>query len=167
MNVSGAVTLNGVLNGMQRVGVLGLPPSFYVKEIRYRDADVLNMPLSYDGPGADVLDILISPKAGRISGTVISADTSGTSVQNVQVVLVPDEEQRRRIDLFKQVLTDSNGHFEMGGIVPGSYKLFAWQSLEQYFYFDAVVLKRDEPLAQPVQITESSSQTFRLRIIPK
>ena len=45
------------------------------------------------------------------------------------VVLVPDQGRKFRIDTFKTAVTDADGKFQMQGIPPGSYRLFAWDDV--------------------------------------
>ena len=38
--------------------------------------------------------------------------------------------------LFKTAATDQDGHFTMRGLPPGPYKIFAWEELDPFAYFD-------------------------------
>jgi len=67
--------------------------------------------------------------------------------------------------LYQSVVTDASGHFKIGGVAPGDYKLFAWDNLEPYAYFDPVVLDKVETRGRPVHIAESSNQTVNLSVI--
>ena len=52
-----------------------LPDGFYVKSIRAGDVDVLASGLDLSGGPPQLLDILISPNAGQVAGTVQDANT--------------------------------------------------------------------------------------------
>jgi hypothetical protein len=53
----------------------------------------------------------------------------------------------------------------MGGVAPGDYKLFAWEGLENFGYFDAELLKQSEPSAKPVHVGESARVTVETKVI--
>jgi hypothetical protein len=84
------------------------------------------------------------------------------SLLHAQVALIPD--QRDRHDLYKFVITDANGQFMFPSVAPGSYKVFAWENVEQFSWFDPAVLAPYEGHGMPV--TESSSVTLDLKVIP-
>src|SRR5207237_5838544 len=125
----GMFTLDSVLPGEYRVQVAGLQADFYVKEVRFGAQDVLNKPLNLSPSGAGTLDIVVSTRVSRIGGTI--TDERSQPVPGVQALLVPDQ-YRDRPDLFRNVTTDSNGRFLMEGVAPGDYKVFAWETMEQF-----------------------------------
>ena len=80
-------------------------------------------------------------------------------------MLVP-EAHRERSELFRTASTDQNGRFTIPGVPPGDYKVFAWESIESYGYFDPELLRRDDAKGQRIKIQESDKQTADLRLIP-
>ena len=105
--------------------------------------------------GRRFLAIALSSKTGTIAGTVI--DLQGQPVRGVQAILIPDE-HRDRSDLYRTATTDEAGRVTLTGVAPGNYKLFAWEALEQYAYYDPQVLDLFERQGTPVHISESSRQ---------
>ena len=83
----------------------------------------------------------------------------------IQAVLIPDR-FRDRFDLYKTAVTDENGQFTMRGITPGDYRLFAWEGIEQFAYFDLDFVRQFEQKSQPVRIPESSKVNINVKIIP-
>ena len=53
--------------------------------------------------------------------------------------------------LFRSI-ADPNGRFEIHGIAPGSYKLFAWPELEGAAYRNADFMQEFEQRGKPVKI---------------
>jgi hypothetical protein len=45
------------------------------------------------------------------------------------VVLVPPVARRKNPALYKFVRSDAQGHFQISAIPPGSYTMFAWESV--------------------------------------
>ena len=86
-------------------------------------------------------------------------------VPGVQAVLIPDA-NRSRTDLYKTATTDQTGRFIMRGVTPVDYKLFAWEALENFGYFDPEVMRRSEALGKALRVSESSRQFAETKIIP-
>ena len=163
LNPDGIFQEDDVMPGDYRVTITSLPPDFYVKEARFDQTDVLGRPLHFSGSVPGPLDIVLSPKAGRIAGTVVN-DTQ-QPMPGVRAVLIPDQ-HRDRIDLYKTATTDQNGSFTISGISPGDYKVFAWEAIDQFGYFDPDLLRQSESRGKPVQILESSKESLEVKVIP-
>jgi hypothetical protein len=73
--------------------------------------------------------------------------------------------RRRPRPRLKTATSGANGRFSMRGITPGDYKLFAWEDIEPFSYFDSVVLRRFEALRKTVHIQENSRETAEVKII--
>ena len=164
INADGAFRLENVSAGEYFATVQPLPSGYYVKDARLEQADALEQPLVIAGPVSGTLNILLSPAAGRLEGTVV--DGRGQGVPGVQAVLAPAQRLRWRYDLFRTATTDATGRFSMTGISPGGYSLFSWEALESFAYFDEDVLRQSEGSETAVRITESSTATVRVTIIP-
>jgi hypothetical protein len=68
--------------------------------------------------------------------------------------------------LFRSTVSDANGRFTIPNVVPGDYKLYAWEVLEPFAYFDPDVLQRDQPKAKNIHVAEFGNQTADIRVIP-
>jgi hypothetical protein len=138
-------------------------PDFYLKSAQFDSSDVMNKPLQFTGTVSTPLEIILSAKPGQVEGVVVNGKQQPAARQDI--VLVPDQ-HRDRIDLYKVAKSDPSGHFMIPGIPPGDYKAFAWETLEDFAYFDPDLVKRSEPLAKPVRISESDKQTIDVKLIP-
>jgi hypothetical protein len=159
----GTFTVEGVSPGEYKVGIVAMDPNSYIKEVRLGSADALDRPMAVTATGDAILNIVISPRAAQLEGTVV--DHNLQPVSGVQAVLIPDQ-HRDRADLYKDVVTDAAGRFQMQGIAPGDYKLFAWSSLDPYSYFNTNMVQRYESQGQPVHLLESSRGTVQAKVIP-
>jgi hypothetical protein len=149
-----------VIAGEYRLFLL-LEPGYYIKEARYNGSDVLNGPLLVSSSTPGTLDIVLSPKVGRISGVLVDANKPGRSVR---IVLIP--EQRERSDLYRTANVDDNGRFVLTDLAPGDYKVFAWEALEPYTYFDPKIVEPFEQHGTPVHVAESTTANVEVEIIP-
>ena len=78
---------------------------------------------------------------------------------------VPDR-LRFRSDLYRSSPLDASGKFSFGPLPPGDYKIFAWESVEDNGWFDPDLLARSEGRAHSVHVTDLSSETISMQIIP-
>jgi hypothetical protein len=160
----GTFVIAGVSPGEFTIGpVTGLPNGFYVKEARFAQADVLSQPLRFSGATGGALEIVLSSRSSQVDG--IAVDSRSTPIAGARMVLVPDR-QRSRTDLFKTTMSDSSGRFMFRSIPPGDYRVFGWEALDSYAYFDPDLLRRVEPQGIAVRVTESATNNLTVKIIP-
>ena len=164
MTADGIFSLDNVPPNDYFTSVQPLPPGYYVKAARLDQADALEQPLTISGPVSGTLDVLVSRAAGRIDGTVV--DDRGQGVPGVEAVLVPAPRMRWRHDLFRTATTDNTGRFSLPGVPPGDYTLFSWEALESFAYFDEDVLSRFAAAGTSIKVTESTTATAQIAIIP-
>jgi len=162
-SADGVFRIDTVLPGEYRLAMATMPPDAYTKQARFNQNDVLNKPLQLSPSESGTLEVVVSSRGGRINGVVL--DERQQPVRTIQAVLVPDR-NRDRTDLYKTAMTDSSGNFSMRGIAPGDYRVFAWEAIDPYFYFDPEQMKDDETKGKPVHISESSNETVDVRLIP-
>jgi hypothetical protein len=160
----GSFTVRNVSLDEFIVTLMGLPEAFYVKSIRLGERDISNgvLDLSQGGAGG-ALDILISPKAARLEGSVSGDD--GKPATGIQVVLAPEGERRQNTSLFKLATTDQNGAFSIRGIPPGDYRVFALEQAEPGAWYDPEFLASIESKGEKVSFAESGAETRQLKAI--
>lgn len=163
MKPDGTFVMENVSSGEYRVGLVGLPPNIYIKEARFGGTNLLQETMTIDGPVSGSMQIVLSPNAGQIGGTLLDRDSK--PVPATQVVLVP-ERQRDRRELFKSATTDPNGRFTISGVPPGDYKLFAWDEIDQFAFNDPEILRQYELQAKAVKVSELGRETVEVKIIP-
>jgi hypothetical protein len=145
-----------------RVTVNGLPQGYYVRQAMLDGSDALTGFAGVSSAGR--MEISLSSRAAEVNGTV--RDESSKPAAGVLVVLVPDT-MRHRAELFQETLSDTNGGFVFSSVLPGEYRLYAWESLQAYSYFDPDVLRKNEQHGRAVRAVESSRETIDLKMIPR
>lgn len=161
---TGGFVLREVPFGEYTVKITGLPQGSYVKSISMGQSDVLMEGIRVTGAMTNRLEIVLATDTGTLAGRVLDAKQEPTP--NVTAVLVPDPARRYRLDLFQDASTDSNGRFRFQGIVPGEYKLFAWEDIASGAWHDPEFLRTHESLGTPVQIGPASNQPMDVKVIP-
>lgn len=141
-----------VVPGPQEVRFDGLPANTYVQSAKAGDHDILAEGLSVSGDTK--LEIVLATPGAIVQGTV--RDAGGIALAGASVALVPDVPYRATALLYRTVISDPNGKFEIHGIAPGSYKLFAWPELEGAAYRNADFMEEYEERGKPVKIDKAA-----------
>lgn len=168
-NSDGASAANGSFR-VQRVGpgtytvVVGVKSDMYLESIRLGDRDVLNDGLHVDGPQEDRLEIVLGMNGGSVLGSVYNARRE--PVARATVVAVPDAARRGRGDLYKVATTESSGGFELQGLAPGSYELFAWDRVEPGAWQDADFMREYAGFGRAVRVEGSGAINADVNVVP-
>jgi len=162
---NGTVIVPNVQPGDYLVQVSGLPESGYVKTARSGEKDVLEqfLTVQYQNSPAP-LDIQLAFDGGQITGTVTNA--AGQAMGSATITLVPDPMRRHRPDQYRVVTADEGGRFAVGGIPPGEYKVFAWESIETNAWMNADFMKSYEDFGAPATVGANAKIPAQLRAIP-
>lgn len=149
-----------------RVTVNPLPDGFFVKSMRCANVDVQTNGLDVSGGAPAQLEIVVSPNAGRVSGSVLDPKTQ-KPVSGVFAVLVPQEAERRdRESFYHTSTTDQSGRFTFQNLVPGQYKVYSWEVVDYGAWMDPDFLARQESRGESVTVREGSSQSVQVNLIP-
>jgi hypothetical protein len=168
-SADGSFVLEGVPPGDFRVtlGFPGarpsLPPDAYVESMRLGTADVLEGGLHLSGQPRDGLEIVVGANGGSVRGAVVNGGRD--PVPNATVVAVPDASDRHRADRYKSVSSDVSGRFQIQGLAPGSYTLFAWEDIDQGAWQDPDFLRPYESRGASVRVHDGSDETVQLTVI--
>jgi hypothetical protein len=148
--------------GDYEFALTGAPPNYYVASAKMGNTDV-SANLHIDAAAVQPLTIVISPNAGIIDGRVL--DSAQRPSPGTTVVLVPEPSRRKRFDLYRTAATDTTGRFHLEGIIPGNYKVFAWETIEENSWQDPDVIRLYEDQGKPVRINDASRETMELSVL--
>ncbi|MBZ5583883.1 MAG: carboxypeptidase regulatory-like domain-containing protein [Acidobacteriia bacterium] len=164
----GAFRLTQVSPQLYFVAIQNLPEGFYIKSVRMGEAEALENGVDLMRGAPAPLEIVLSPAAAAITGSVKSVkNDADAAAAGATVVLVPQEDARRKQPLFyRSVKTDASGNFTLTGLSPGDYKLYAWMQVETDAWVDSEFLNPLEGKAQPVRLKEGAFEKAELRVIP-
>jgi len=107
-----------------RSGAVG---DYYLKSVLQDGREVVDS--GFQVNGEVVLEVVVSAKGGSIEGTVV--DDKGQGVAGATVVTLPSTGKTGRLDLYESDQADSNGHFLLRGLKPGTYVLVGLGGLQE------------------------------------
>ena len=113
---------------------------------------------------AEALEILLGTAPGSLEAAVV--DGRQMPQPGVTVVLVPDSARRKRYDLFRQATSDASGRVRIENVVPGDYKVFAWEVVESNAWTDPDFLSNYENNGVAVRISEGGRGAADVQVIP-
>jgi protocatechuate 3,4-dioxygenase beta subunit len=157
----GTFTLADVPAGLYRLQVTGLAAGQYLEAARFGGDDVLENGLNNVTGGT--LEITLATGAAEISGTVLGPDSQ--PLGNAVVVLMPKDEKPNRTDLVKNTTTDQKGAFRFTGVVPGEYRVFAWDEIDSGAWLDPEIRKPFEPQAKSISAKANGREDVQIKAI--
>ena len=93
-------------------------------------------------------------------------DEKQTPVPAVTVALVPSGTQEKRYDVYRSATSDASGRIHLEGVVPGDYRVYAWESVENGAWTDPDFMRSYQNNGAPVRVTEGGSVAVDVRLIP-
>ena len=159
----GSIRLAGVTPGIWRLALDSLPEDLWVKTETFAGNEVPAGEVTVHESTRGVLRIVLAGSGAQISGTVtIDSQPSGATV-----VLVPAAPELRSFHQFYRVTNaGEHGTFTFKGVRPGSYKLFAFQEIEPFAWFDPELLQMVEGVTDTVVVNKNDSLQRNLVAIP-
>jgi hypothetical protein len=149
----GKFVLDGVGVDHYSFYATGLPEGYYLKSVRTSGMDVLQHGYEAAG-GAAIFDVVLSPNAGAIEGTTTAGAT---------IALVPDT--RDRTEHYANTTADQDGHFRFRNVVPGEYRIFAWEDVPQYAWMDPDYMRDLERKGSTVSVAEGAHPSVQVTAI--
>jgi hypothetical protein len=149
----------------------GLPPApaglenSYIKSIRVGGADVLDSGVRLVPVEGLTMEIVIGTNAGILEGQVTR---DGKPAADVTVGMLPNIASARgyRTDMHRTILTDASGHFQLRGLPPGDYKIFAWEDADKDAIMDLDFVRSYEEKGTRLEIADGEKKNIELSVIP-
>jgi protocatechuate 3,4-dioxygenase beta subunit len=128
-----------------------LPESAYAKSISFAGRDVTHAPLDLTGETAGKLEIVLSPHAASVSGTV-KPDSA---------IALWDK------DGVRTATADEHGAFRFGNLPPGDYRILAWEGVDNGLPEYAPFRARFESQATQLTLTEDARVAPQINIVSR
>jgi hypothetical protein len=160
----GSFNIQGCPDGHFRLAVASLGGDLYVEDMRQGGSSIYDTGFEIRGRNPDPIQVIIKSGAGTLDGTV--QDASGKPVIGGTVALVPAT-RRQNDALYSMSRSDSTGAFNIRGIAPGDYKIFAWDVMPPGAHTNAAFLEKYEERAVAVTIASGQKNTTKVTAIPR
>lgn len=134
----------------------------YLKQITCNGKDHTLTPLGIEG-GLRVNDCVITlgTDAGVVKGQVLDGDKP---VPGRVVVAIPEDRALRHHERFTVTgNTNTNGEFQLSGVIPGDYLLFAVAPDDDHSYFDIDFADRNQRDGERVGVKAGDAKTVTLK----
>jgi hypothetical protein len=162
--------LNSVTPGTWMVEIAPVPPGGYIESIELGDKPGeqagVTRPLTVSSELRGPLTIVLGMHGGTVTGTVRTAGEKPEAVESATVLLVPAREYRGVATYFKTAVSDSEGHYELRGIAPGTYRLLALEDMEPLAYQNPQFLNRLEGKGKEISMERDRKAAENLTIEP-
>jgi protocatechuate 3,4-dioxygenase beta subunit len=162
----GNFALKNVTDGKYNIRVGSPCAHCYVKSATSGGVDLLSggVQISSDmGPSS--IDIVYSGNTAELTGTVTGSGDMPAA--GAFIVLIPADDMPNRDDHFETSTTDQYGHFDVSGIVPGRYEVYALDKIDQDAepFRDPDFLKPFAPKGQSLNLSESDHKSVQLDLV--
>jgi beta-lactamase regulating signal transducer with metallopeptidase domain/protocatechuate 3,4-dioxygenase beta subunit len=171
MQVTGMVSSDGsftiplVAPGMYLADVIGLPQGSYLKSAHFNGINALDPGFEWGGDQKGTLEVVISSRAATLSGTV--QDNDGKPAPGATVTLVPDPPRPAVARLYPTAKTDEQGQFNLSGITPGNYRVYAWEQIGASAHWNQDYVRPFGGSSERVELVEGATGTVTLKRISK
>jgi hypothetical protein len=166
-NPAGKFLVRGMPGDRSRISVSGLPGKFYVREIRYNGQTVPDGIITALSGAPGLLDIVIDDQAATISGSVAGVDRPGARIR-VAALKWPLPPEAASLAMLlganASAWVDDQGHFQIGGLAPGEYRLLALTD-EFLIQLTPDTLVQVLTRAEKVTLERGGSQSISLKIV--
>lgn len=147
---------------VQIVRDAGANDDWFMKTSLAGGHDVNDSGINVNG-GTVGLDLVASTNGGMVEGVI--TDHQGQPVANAVVVAVPEVRMRARVDRYRKTQSDQNGRFQLQGLRPGDYTVFAWESVDGEEYYNPDFLKAYAGQGSGLRLGEGERKTLSLEAI--
>jgi len=159
----GTFVIKNVPEGIYKPNVFTGSWNCFLKSARYGVADVTDGGLALHASTDAALELEMSCRAAQIEGVVLTGDSLPAA--GVYVVAIPDAPHRDSERRYRSELTDQNGRFLLRGIAPGEYRIFSWDSIDDFDWYDAEQVKPYESKGARISVEEGDRKTVQLTVI--
>jgi hypothetical protein len=134
----------------------------YLKQVVCNGKDYTFLPLAIEaGAGVNDCVLTMGTDSGVVKGQVLNGDKPAPGLT---VIAIPQQRSLRHLDRFTITgKTDVNGGYQLSGVIPGDYLLFALRPDEGESYFDIDFADRNQQFAERVSVKSNETKTVALK----
>jgi len=156
-----ALVLRNIDAGRYKVEVIpnNLYSAWYVESVLYSGIDLLQQELTVTPGESSTMEIVLRDDGAVLTGTVQSGENEGQAA----VLVVPNHAPQNP----KMTVSNDRGAFQIGGLAPGDYKVFAFDRLDGLEYANPEALNEYASKAAQVSLQANEQTTITVGLIPR
>jgi hypothetical protein len=151
VHADGTFVIPNVVPGIWDIHVKPVPPGGYIKAMTLGEQDVLTGDMTIEPGTREPLHIVVGARGATVAGTV-TVPTGVARAARARVLLAPCGRYAHVLSFYKLTPADDSGHFEIQGVTPGRYKLYAFEELDPSAYEDPNFLQPFETLSEAFDV---------------
>ena len=137
-----------------------VPPGGYIKSMFLGDQDVLTQEMVIQPTTQASLKIVIGTRSATVQGDVEASDRPTRPI----VLLAPEPRLRNVFSFYRYASADTNNHFEIKGVPPGTYQLFGLDEFDPQSIPDPDFQKTLEGGGVTVTLSEGNNAPVKLGV---
>ena len=159
----GSIHLAGLTPGLWKLSLELAPEGLWVRTATFGDNEIQSGEFQVSESSRGHLRIVLAGNGARITGTVVHEGQPCRAT----VVLVPaNPEMRGALPLYRVTNASEHGVFTLTGVRPDAYKLFAFQEIDPFEWFDPDLLRTVESLGEAFVAGEGETVQRDLVAVP-
>ena len=146
--------------------MLALPSGWGLGAVKLGERDITDTPwdVPTGGRQIDGLKIVLTQKAGRISGSVAGSDGKPTASATVLVFADDDKLWMPGSRVVRAARPDRDGRFTISGLPAGTYRAIAREFVEDGQWDDRTFLEEIRDQALRIVLAEGGAETVTLKL---
>jgi hypothetical protein len=160
----GSLLFTQVSPFVYRVGTGGFG-DLYLKSAQWGTSDVTDSDLDLTAgvPPDTSLSVVLGTDGGQVEGHV--TNDRSEPCDSAVVTLVPAGSHRSAA-FHKRTVTNEAGHFRIKGVAPGSYQIYAWDTVDtNAVMYDPDFLRPYAADGQSVEVAQNDKKDLNLKLI--
>jgi hypothetical protein len=158
----GSFIFRKVPPGTYVFGYANLPPDLYLKSLHLGDRELASDRVEVRSGSPGKLTVILGAGTGQVSGTV--QDAEGKPADYTFVTLAPKGDRAGRSDLYYSANTRPDGSFQISGVAPGDYSVFAWEAPQEIRSPEFLKLFADK--AASITVSSAGTAPVQVKAIP-
>ena len=155
----GSFTIPSVPESTYRLEVTILSPlsaTAYIADMRQQGTSIYDDGLAIGASAVSPIEVVVNTNGGAVQGTVVGPNQQPFAA-GALVALIPPPNRRQNPALYRTAVSGSQGEFKLSAVPPGSYKLFAWETVPHGAYQNPEFMETFE--ARGIQVTVQGGAT--------
>lgn len=158
LQADGSYVLKSVPPGLWDIGFEPIPKEGYLKSMLLGDLDVLRADMNVTAETKAPLELVVSAAGAQLSGKVEGGLARA-------VLAAPQGDLAGALSFYALATVDEKGVFNMKGMSPGEYRVYAFEDLAYGAWFDPDFLKPYAERATPVELKAGAKAEVAVQAI--